>query len=89
MVVVRAALTEPALASGNAASRHKRVLRSTSVATALLLSLPLMRSASQCPGILRPATSAGRSCMLRISFSTVSGCFSACLALAVSLSQAG
>ena len=44
---------------GRCSSRVKRVVRSTNVPIALLLS-PMMRSPSQCPGTARSATSAGR-----------------------------
>ena len=40
---------------------RNREVRSTSVATAVLPSLPMTRSPSQCPGTWRPSTSAGRS----------------------------
>src|SRR4029453_2670416 len=43
---------------------RNREVRSTRVATAVLPSLPMTRSPSQCPGTWRPSTSAGRSSIL-------------------------
>ncbi len=42
---------------------RNREIRSTSVATAVLPSLPMIKSPSQCPGTARASTSAGRSSM--------------------------
>ena len=60
---VSASSAEAALASGILANITSRLVRSTSVPTALALASPLMRSPSQCPGTMRAATSGGRRLM--------------------------
>jgi len=61
---VKAFRAERAEASAILHSSTKRLLRSTRTPTALLLPLPLMRSASQWPGTTRSPTSGGRTCTL-------------------------
>jgi len=65
--LLKATSADAAVASGMRHSNTKRLLRSSSTPTALLLAVPLMRSASQWPGTMRSSTSGGRILMLDMS----------------------